>query len=161
MFPLPTRLHLRDTLIPRGSPRPSIAHCLGLSGLPLRFESFFFYPGGCPFSVPGLHAGGLRGAFTPSPSPSPRPELSGLTLSDDFVSPPFLDVSVWKLGLSSLWLWHTCVPLHTHTHLCRIRASPPLAPARPAVLGWSCGSPNNRPIPCCCSPDSMDAGHGY
>lgn len=41
-FPLPTRLHLRDTLFPRRSPRPSVAHCLGLCRLALRFERLFF-----------------------------------------------------------------------------------------------------------------------
>lgn len=65
-FPLPTRLHLRDTLIPRGSPRPSIAHCLGLSRLPLRFESLCFLPG----AVRSLSPASLRGS---SESPSDPP----------------------------------------------------------------------------------------
>lgn len=41
-------------------PDDSVVHCLGLSGLSLRFESSFFYPQGCPLSVSGLQWGGLQ-----------------------------------------------------------------------------------------------------
>lgn len=129
-FSLPTRLPLRDTRGPRGSPRPSGAHCVGLSRLALGCGSPSFGPRDCPLSVPGAQAGGLWEPFSPSPAPTSTPLSRGL--KKGLCVPPLLEVSVWKLGLSSsvvaphagaprthLCPPHTCAPgSHANAHTC-------------------------------------------
>lgn len=124
-------------------PDPALPIVWGFVGWPFDLRGFSFILGAIYFLVPGLHAGRVREPSRPSPV-SPHPVLSGLTLSNDFVSLLFLGVSVWELGPSSLVvaLTHLC-PLH----LCQVRASLPPAPAHPVVLRWFCGSLNSRPMP--------------
>lgn len=74
LFPSSTRLHLRDTLIPRRSPRPSVAHCLGLCRLALRFERLFLYSRGYLLLSPRPPRGwGPRALQTLPSTPPPAP----------------------------------------------------------------------------------------
>lgn len=93
LFPSSHRLHLRDTLIPRRSLRPSVA-LWGFVGWPFDLRGFSFILGATYFLVPGLHAGGVPEPSRPSPV-RPRPVLSGLILSNDLV---FLLFSAFRSG---------------------------------------------------------------
>lgn len=69
-FPLPARLQLRGTLVPRRPPRPALPIVWGLGGWPFHLTGFFLcILGAACFSDPGLHAGGVPEPSRPSPVP--------------------------------------------------------------------------------------------
>lgn len=88
-FPLPPAFTSATPSFLAVHPDPALPIVWGFVGWPFDLRGFSYILGATYFLVPGLHAGGVREPSRPfpvTPRPPRRPVLSGLTLSNDFVS---------------------------------------------------------------------------
>lgn len=86
-FPLPPAFTSATPSFLAVHPDPALPIVWGFVGWPFDLRGFSYILGATYFLVPGLHAGGVREPSRPFPvTRPPRPVLSGLTLSNDFVS---------------------------------------------------------------------------